>query len=131
MLVTSAITGFTFPGMMDEPGCIGGRLISPRPVLGPEERSLRSLAIRIRLTAVPFKAELSATKGSIFCMRSMRFLLLESSCSVSLASPSTIRSMKASSAFRPVPTAVPPIPSSRSPGSERSMPARLLSIAVA
>ena len=28
---TSGITGFTLPGMIDEPGCIGGRLISPKP----------------------------------------------------------------------------------------------------
>ena len=28
---TSGITGLTLPGMIDEPACIAGRLISPKP----------------------------------------------------------------------------------------------------
>ena len=43
MLTTSGITGFTLPGMIDEPGCFGGRLISRRPQRGPDDRSRRSL----------------------------------------------------------------------------------------
>src|SRR5512139_2313125 len=43
MLTTSGITGFTLPGMIDEPGCLGGRLISRKPHRGPDESSLRSL----------------------------------------------------------------------------------------
>ena len=39
-LVTSGMTGFTLPGMMLEPGAIGGRLISWRPQRGPEAMSL-------------------------------------------------------------------------------------------
>ena len=30
-LTTSGITGLTLPGMIDDPACIGGRLISPKP----------------------------------------------------------------------------------------------------
>src|SRR6185295_6497867 len=37
MFTTSGITGLTLPGMIDEPGCFGGRLISRRPVRGPAE----------------------------------------------------------------------------------------------
>ena len=34
-LVTSGITGLTLPGMIEEPGCSCGRLISDRPQRGP------------------------------------------------------------------------------------------------
>jgi len=47
----SAITGFTFPGMIDDPGCTGGRLISARPVAGPDARRRRSFAMRISSSA--------------------------------------------------------------------------------
>src|SRR4051812_38460350 len=43
--INSAITGFTLPGIMDEPGCSGGRLISKMPVRGPDARNIRSLEI--------------------------------------------------------------------------------------
>src|SRR3954451_10739442 len=33
----SAITGLTFPGMIDDPGCRSGRWISPRPARGPDD----------------------------------------------------------------------------------------------
>src|SRR4030095_16751618 len=35
-LTTSGITGLTLPGMIDEPGCICGRLISLNPQRGPQ-----------------------------------------------------------------------------------------------
>ena len=41
----SGTTGFTLPGMIDEPGCRSGRWISPRPQRGPEDIQRRSLAI--------------------------------------------------------------------------------------
>ena len=43
--MTSGITGFTLPGMMEEPFCMGGRLISSKPHLGPEDIRRRSFAI--------------------------------------------------------------------------------------
>src|SRR5262245_27292775 len=43
MLTTSGITGLTLPGMIDEPGCFGGRLISRNPHRGPDESSRKSL----------------------------------------------------------------------------------------
>ena len=47
----SAITGLTFPGMIDEPGCTGGRVISFIPVVGPEASKRKSFAIRISSSA--------------------------------------------------------------------------------
>jgi len=49
------MTGFTLPGMMDEPFCRAGRLISPKPVRGPLDRRRRSLHILERLTAQVFR----------------------------------------------------------------------------
>ena len=40
---TSGMTGFTLPGMIDEPGCFAGRLISRKPHRGPDDSSRRSL----------------------------------------------------------------------------------------
>ena len=48
--VTSGITGFTLPGIILEPGAIGGRLISFRPQRGPEANRRRSLQILESLT---------------------------------------------------------------------------------
>ena len=48
----SQMTGLTLPGMIDEPGCRSGILISPSPVRGPEPISRRSLQILYRLTAI-------------------------------------------------------------------------------
>ena len=41
---TSGITGFTLPGMMREPACIGGRLISPKPARGPDRQQPQVVA---------------------------------------------------------------------------------------
>ena len=43
MFTTSGMTGLTLPGMIEEPGCLGGRLISRRPQRGPDDSSRRSL----------------------------------------------------------------------------------------
>ena len=39
--------GLTFPGMIDEPGAMAGRLISDSPVRGPDDSNLKSLEIRV------------------------------------------------------------------------------------
>ncbi|MNE48094.1 hypothetical protein D3C80_1425380 [compost metagenome] len=44
-LTTSGMTGLTLAGMMEEPACISGRLISLSAVRGPEESRRRSLQI--------------------------------------------------------------------------------------
>ena len=49
---TSGMTGLTLPGMIEEPGCNRGRLISLMPVRGPEDSRRRSLQILDSLTAM-------------------------------------------------------------------------------
>jgi hypothetical protein len=41
----SACVGFTFPGMIDDPGSFAGRMSSIGPVRGPEPSQRMSLAI--------------------------------------------------------------------------------------
>src|SRR5271166_5322547 len=69
---TSGITGLTLPGMMLEPGCLGGRLISLRPARGPEARSLRSLHIFESLIARLLITEEYSTNGCVSCVASNR-----------------------------------------------------------
>ena len=71
---TSGITGFTFPGIIDEPFCIAGRLISEIPVLGPLDNNLKSFAIFERLTAHVFNTPDTVTKPSKFCVASIKSL---------------------------------------------------------
>ena len=49
----STITGFTLPGMIEEPGCVSGSASSARPALGPMPMNRMSDAIfqRLRATA--------------------------------------------------------------------------------
>ncbi len=54
--ITSGITGFTLPGMIDDPGWRAGRLNSPRPQRGPEASRRRSLQILFILVAMRFMA---------------------------------------------------------------------------
>ena len=49
------------PGIMEDPGCILGRLISLKPVLGPDESSRKSLQILESLTESRFKTPESCT----------------------------------------------------------------------
>ena len=45
----SAIEAFTLPGMIEEPGWTVGRVISPKPALGPEFMIFRSFVKLSRL----------------------------------------------------------------------------------
>src|SRR5699024_1669147 len=54
---TSQITGLIFPGIIDEPGCLAGKLISPNPALGPEDIKRKSLAIFDMFSIQIFSAE--------------------------------------------------------------------------
>jgi hypothetical protein len=53
--MASACVGFTFPGMIDDPGSFAGKIISPNPHRGPEPKKRISFAIFIRATAKTFK----------------------------------------------------------------------------
>ena len=108
-LTTSGITGLTLPGIIDEPFCLAGRLISPNPALGPDDINRRSLAILDKVTAQAFTAPDTATKGSRFCVASIRSYACTNSISETSTRLGTILLRYASSALIPVPTAVPPI----------------------
>ena len=69
---TSGMTGFTLPGMIDEPGCIAGRLISPNPARGPELNSRRSLQIFDSLTAQRLSTPDSWTNAPVSAVASTR-----------------------------------------------------------
>ena len=58
---TSGITGLTLPGMIDEPGCICGRLISLNPQRGPEASRRMSLQILVSLDEVRLSTPDSST----------------------------------------------------------------------
>ncbi len=91
-LTTSGITGFTLPGMMLEPGCIGGRLISFRPQRGPEERSRRSLHIFESFTATRLRTPENMTNAPVSGVASTRFSARTTSRPVTRRSSSTTSS---------------------------------------
>ena len=64
MVIASDCVGFTFPGMIDEPGSFSGSIISPKPQRGPDASQRMSLAIFIRLVAKVLSAPLAKTIGS-------------------------------------------------------------------
>ena len=111
-LTASGMTGFTLPGMMLEPGCVAGSSISFRPVRAPEVRRRRSLAIFMRPTASVRSAPDVSTAASRFCIASKRSGAGTNRSPVRRASSAVTRSPKPGGAFRPVPSAVPPIGSS-------------------
>ena len=72
-LTTSGITGLILPGMIDEPACTGGRLISPKPARGPDDSSRRSLHVFDSFTAMRFSTPDSCTNAPASCVASIRF----------------------------------------------------------
>jgi hypothetical protein len=63
MVMASHWVGFTFPGMMLEPGSFSGRFNSPSPHRGPDARKRTSFAILNRSAAAAFNAPLKRTTG--------------------------------------------------------------------
>ena len=61
-LTTSGMTGLTLPGMMLDPACTGGRLISFSPARGPEDSRRRSLQILDSFTAMRLSTPENWTK---------------------------------------------------------------------
>ena len=111
-------TGFTLPGMIDEPGCRSGRWISPRPVLGPLAIQRRSLAILMRPTAAVRTWPDASTSASRDDWAATWSAASVSGRPVRLARRLTTSAPNPAGALRPVPTAVPPMGSSPSRGSE-------------
>ena len=60
----SHCVGFTFPGMIEDPGSFSGIRISPIPERGPEANIRTSLAILFNETATCFKAPCVSTMAS-------------------------------------------------------------------
>ena len=121
----SAMLGFTLPGMMLEPGCTAGSTTSAKPVRGPEARSLRSLAILFRSTANARSAPENAATSPMDCMSCTRSSPTRSSRPAFRFRYFTMSSGYWGSALSPVPTAVPPMPSSRRSSAARSRRLRL------
>ena len=125
MVVASQSTGFTLPGMIDEPGCRSGRAISPRPARGPEPIQRRSLAILFRLTAMVRSAPDASTRPSRAPWASKWSRGLGERQAGLPAMFEITAAAKPGGVLIPVPTAVPPSGSSATRGSvawTRSMP---------
>ena len=72
-MTISGITGLTFPGMIELPGCREGSTISPNPARGPLDSRRRSFPILSRLPARTFKAPISSAWASRQARASKRF----------------------------------------------------------
>ncbi len=64
MIAASSWVGFTFPGIIEEPGSLAGRLSSWIPARGPEPSQRTSLAIFRSATARDRSAALALTMAS-------------------------------------------------------------------
>ena len=105
---TSGMTGFTLPGMIDEPFCSSGRRSSERPARGPEPISARSLAILIIETATTLSAPESSTSESRLAWASKGSRGAEISMPMSFETSARTFSANSGCVLRPVPVAVPP-----------------------
>ena len=116
-ITISAITGLTFPGMIDDPGCSDGSRISVMPVRGPLASQRRSLAILNSDTATVLRVPEALTAASLAAWASKWLSASRSGYPVMRAMSAMTAAAKPSGALRPVPTAVPPNASSSSSGS--------------
>ena len=106
--ITSGITGLTLPGIIEEPFCLAGNLISPKPALGPDDIKIKSPAILLILTAQTFNCDDTSAYLSKFCVPSTRFDDCIICSSNILLNSKTTEAIYLSFAVIPVPTAVPP-----------------------
>ena len=112
----SDCVGFTFPGMMEEPGSFSGKTSSPIPARGPDPSQRTSLAIFISEQASVFKAPLAKTISSCAESAANLFGCDLNGSPVSSAIFAAARSANSGCELSPVPTAVPPMARSKSPG---------------
>lgn len=118
MSTASGMTGFTLPGMIDEPGWRSGRLISASPVRGPDAIQRRSLAIFVRPTAMVRSCPLVSTTPSRAPCASKWLRASVSGRPVVRATSAMTAAENPGGVLIPVPTAVPPSGSSARRGSE-------------
>ena len=107
--------GFTLPGMIDEPGSLAGRISSLSPQRGPEASQRMSLAIFISGTASPRSAGVARDHGVEAALGGELVGRGHERLAGQLGDLGRTSAPKPGGAFRPVPTAVPPMASSYSP----------------
>mmetsp|Transcript_23108 Transcript_23108/g.50918 ORF Transcript_23108/g.50918 Transcript_23108/m.50918 type:complete len:213 (+) Transcript_23108:430-1068(+) len=112
MVMASAITGFTFPGMMLLPGATGGMIISASPALGPLPSSRISLAILNKDAAIALSCPWASTTPSCAAWASKWLGASINGMPVQSASCLMVAPGKFWGVLIPVPTAVPPRASS-------------------
>ena len=108
IVTASHWVGFTFPGIIEEPGSFSGKISSPYPARGPDPKNRISFAIFIRQTAVVFIvpekltiASWAANEANLFGEGLKgSFVIFFISATIFLSKPFLV--------FSPVPTAVPP-----------------------
>ena len=108
MVSASAWVGFTFPGMIEEPGSFSGIRSSPRPARGPEASQRTSFANFISVAAVVRSAAEAARVASCPASAANLFGALTIGSPVSFAIALAARSANSGWLLIPVPTAVPP-----------------------
>ena len=107
-VTASGITGFTLPGMIDDPGWRSGMKISDNPARGPLPIHRRSLAIFTSATAVVRRwPDASTSESRADWAAKWSRASLKGSC-MSEASRAMTPFAKVFGALSPVPTAVPP-----------------------
>ena len=128
MVIASHWVGLTLPGMMEEPGSFSGISSSPMPLRGPEAYQRTSFAIFMSASARTRSAPDTRTRASWAPSAAKRLSACLKAIPVSSEIFSAVSSPNFGCAFRPVPTAVPPMASSRARESAYSMPSRAKSI---
>ena len=114
MAAASQMLGFILPGMIELPGSTAGRLISPNPVLGPDESKRRSLVILRMSEAANFVIALTSAISVRNWVASTLFTAGWNFDLSSRLSSWMIAFLNPFLVLTPVPTAFPPTPSSRS-----------------
>ena len=67
MLRHSDSDGFTLPGIIDEPACTAGIVISDNPAIGPDAINLKSFDIFINSIAMFLKIEEHIVMSNLLC----------------------------------------------------------------
>ena len=104
----STITGFTLPGMIEEPGCVSGRASSPIPARGPMPMSRTSDAIFHRPSAIARMPPCAAITASSDAWAWKWFGASRTGRPVNSERWAHARAAYSGWALIPVPTAVPP-----------------------
>ena len=112
IVIASHWVGFTFPGMMDDPGSLAGIKISPMPERGPLANQRISLAILNNDPETVFNALDNSTMLSCPPNASNLFSAVLNGRPVKLEISFATCSPNPSNELIPVPTAVPPMASS-------------------